>query len=86
MTVQGLIEAYKKNCPDGHFFDDETLEFFGDDLDNATVNLCTINTKDGAKAVWKYTANQRNAPVQPYISVHYFNALTFEEEEINDED
>lgn len=79
MTVQGLIKAYKKHNPNGHYFDDANLKFFGDDLENAAVKFCRIPIGNGTVAVWRYRAIQLNAPIQPYVSVRYFHAQTFEE-------
>ena len=79
MTVQGLIKAYKKHNPNGHYFDDANLKFFGDDLENATVKFCRIPIANGTVAVWRYRAVHLNAPIQPYVSVRYFHAQTFEE-------
>lgn len=81
MTAHELIKEYKKNRPHGHYFDDETLRFFGDDLKTATVELVNIKTTYGTIDAYKYTANQRNAPTQPYYHTAYFDADTFAEVE-----
>lgn len=79
MTAYELIKEYKKNRPHGHYFDDETLKFFGDDLKTATVELVNINTRYGMINAYKYTANQNNAVVQPCIHTTYFDAKTYAE-------
>lgn len=79
MTVNELIYKYKQHNTNGHFFDDETLKFFGDDLDTATVEDVIAVTSIGKKRCWKYKANQNNAPTQPYEKVAYFDHDNFHE-------
>jgi hypothetical protein len=42
MTAAGLKALYKRNAPEGHFFDRATMRFFGDSMRNFGV-------RDGGK-------------------------------------
>lgn len=79
MTVRELIYQYKRHNKNGHFFDSKTIRFFGDDLETATVEEVTAMTNIGPKRCWKYTANQDNAPVQPYLKTTYFDVENYHE-------
>lgn len=37
MTVRELIRQYKQRCPEGHFFDKDTMRAFGDTVENYGV-------------------------------------------------
>lgn len=37
VTVAELVKRYKRNFPDGHYFDTDTLEFWGDTMSNYGV-------------------------------------------------
>ena len=38
MTVKTLKKHYKKNFPEGHFFDKETLEYWGESINTMSIS------------------------------------------------
>lgn len=67
MSPTKLREEYRKHNPDGHFFDDATMEHWGDTMQNFGVN------DDGE--FWEL---YRKQPVKGGLqSSHYFHKQTF---------
>lgn len=80
MTPSELIRNYKATHPRGHFFDTETLSFFGERVSNMRVNdVKVVNSEGQLMRAYKLTSLQRNAPIKPFYSVHYFDQSTFDE-------
>jgi len=76
MTVYELKRRYQENNPEGHFFDKETMRFFGENL-------------SGMKVTGKgYVSDIRGCAHECYElatysrvfghSVHYFDTTTFQ--------
>lgn len=81
MDVQNLIQKYKKHNPDGHFFDKETLKFFGETLSSMYVykNKEKYTDSLGKEHIcWCLRSRQRNHPCGPQNAYHYFDHETFE--------
>jgi hypothetical protein len=83
MTVFDLRHLYECNNPDRHFFDRDTMRFFGDTMSNfgvrdggevKTITACGIETVD----VWEL---YRKHPVKSGLHGHcgYFSKSNFRE-------
>ena len=67
MSPTKLREEYRKRNPDGHFFDENTMSFFGDSMGNYIVH-----------DVGTYWELARKEPVKHGLqSSHYFHKETF---------
>jgi hypothetical protein len=54
MTVYEIKTLYKRNNPEGHFFDNKTMRFFGDTLKNFGVRdggIVKVTTENGVEDV-----------------------------------
>ena len=82
MTVPKLITKYYEHNPDGHFFDGETLSFFGELADE-------MRLADRTEVIEDYLGNQHECYVLvtyqhntpsfcPDFSYHYFDVKSFE--------
>ncbi len=82
MTPEKLIEEYYENNPDGHFFDEETLGFFGERVDEMRVEDETeiVEAWDGKEhECYVLVTYQHNAPsFCPAFAYHYFDVNNFE--------
>lgn len=68
MSPTKLRDEYRKRNPNGHFFTENTMAFFGDSMENYRVN--------DAGAYWEL---ERKEPVKNGLqSSHYFHKNTFE--------
>jgi hypothetical protein len=84
MTARDVKRGYEKyhrmNGTQGHFFDRDTMRFFGDTMSNFGVrDGCVINTYSGEQVeVWDL---YRRRPVNGGIHGHcaYFRKDTFQE-------
>jgi hypothetical protein len=45
MDAYELRDEYKKRCPEKHYFDIETLKFFGDTMKNYGVRQAFVTVK-----------------------------------------
>ena len=82
ITVNQLINGYKQNRPDGHFFDDDTLKFFGERKSDMKVSRDLVKVKDyrgNEHTCYELKTKQRKAPGGPKDSYHYFDTTTFDE-------
>lgn len=75
MTVRELIEKHTKNFPDSHYFDKETLQFFGERISEMRVLKQTVINIDGREC-YVLSSYQRNIGKRHYS---YFDVNTFEE-------
>jgi len=79
MTPQEFIKRYKKKHPESHFFDEDTLEFFGEQISemklSGPVNYI-VNGED--TEVYILDTHQHNAPGGPVWKSHFFRANDFE--------
>lgn len=80
MTVAGLMSGYKRTHPDGHWFDEATLEFFGEKTYEMHVSkrrYCRDVTTGEEFFAWILTSRQRARPGRPLFHTA-FDAKTFE--------
>lgn len=76
MTVYRLKEEYQKNHPEGHFFDHDTLKFFGERESEMRVLKQKANI-DGREC-YILSSLQRKYPGGPRRIWHYFDTETFD--------
>ena len=81
-SVYGLISAYQSKHPTGHFFDRETLKFFGERIsemrllkDRATVTDCCGEKHE----CYVLSSLQRKHPAGPTRAYHYFDVETIDD-------
>lgn len=52
ITVRNLIQQYRAHNPEGHFFDRDTLKYFGESIHRMKVNgKGVIETRDGESRI-----------------------------------
>ena len=80
MKVEDLIINYKEHNPEGHFFDEDTLYFFGEDISEMWIDdePKLIEAYSGEYLCWVLNTIQHNAPegCDP-IKEHYFDVETY---------
>ena len=82
MNVHNLIVDYKNNNPRGHFFDRETLKFFGERESEMRVLKRTVVITDSTGDVhecYVLSSLQRKAPGGPKRAYFYFDTNSFKE-------
>ncbi len=80
-NINEFIKAYYEKNPDGHYFDPETLKFFGECLSEMRLLKKTVKIKDiSGKEYEAYVISrlQRNHPGGPRRTYAYFDADTLE--------
>lgn len=80
-TVHGLIDAYKTKRPDGHFFDHDTLKFFGERISEMRLlkNRETVTDVSGEKhECYVLSSLQRKNPLGPRRKYTYFDVETLD--------
>ena len=78
-SVYGLKEAYEAKYPNRHFFDKETLKFFGERMSEMRISKGTkvITDIDGNKIeCYELSSLQRNHPLGARRVYHYFDVNT----------
>lgn len=81
MTVYGLMDGYKANNRSGHFFDSDTLKFFGERISEMRVLKATEKIKTYSGEIhecYVLSSLQRKNPSGPKRAYHYFDINTFE--------
>lgn len=81
MTVYELKRNYYKNNPDGHFFDRDTLRFFGERMSDMRVLKNTVIIKDyrgNDHECYCLSSYQRKHPCGPTRAYHYFDVKDFD--------
>jgi len=81
-TVYGLRDAYYEKHPHGHFFDHDTLKFFGETMSSMRVlkDRATITDSMGEKHIcYILSSLQRKHPCGPRRKYHYFDIETLED-------
>ena len=81
MEVYQLIREYYRNEPDGHFFDRQTLKWFGERISEMRVLKGTRKIKDyrgNEHEVYVLSSLQRNHPIKPTRAYHYFDTEPFQ--------
>lgn len=82
MQPYELRDNYYAKHPDGHFFDPETLKFFGERWSDMKISHDLVEIKDyrgNPHICYELVTKQRNAPGGTKTSYHYFDRDTFDE-------
>lgn len=82
MTAYKLIQNYYAKNPHGHFFDHDTLKFFGERKSEMRVLKGTVNIMDYSGEVhecYMLSSLQRKHPLGARRVYHYFDVNTFED-------
>lgn len=81
MTVRELIKEYKRTHEDEHFFDTNTLNYWGEKINKMRISSEIKNVKDfdgTIRQCYMISVNQDKAPTQPFKVRHYFEVSTFD--------
>ena len=80
MTPYKLEMLHKNNHPTSHFFDDDTLKFFGERKSEMRVLQKTEIVKgySGTHECYVLSSKQHKHPSGPRRVYHYFDVKTFE--------
>lgn len=81
MTVSKLINEYQSKHPHGHFFDRDTLKFFGERISEMRVlqGIAIVEDYSGEKhKCYVLSSLQRKAPSGAKRTYHYFDTTTFD--------
>ena len=78
-SVRRFISEYQKNCPEGKFFNETWLDFFGEKIENMYLCPGTVSAEDydGVHECYKLSTYQKNNPFGPQRAFFYFDAETF---------
>lgn len=82
MEVWQLIRNYYQNNPHGHYFDTDTLRFFGERKSEMRVLKGTVTVKDisgNEHVCYCLSSLQRNYPGGPRRKYTWFDAKNFNE-------
>lgn len=82
MNVYTLRDRYYQNNPDGHFFDHDTLKFFGETMSSMRVLTKTdkIRGYDGTvHECYCFSTLQRKYPGGARRAYHWFDINTYDE-------
>lgn len=80
-SVYGLMSAHKRTHPDSHFFDSDTLKFFGETVSSMRLLKGTVKVTDilGEKHnCYVLSSLQRKPLAGPRCIHHYFDVDTLE--------
>lgn len=79
-TVGDLVHAYKQAHPNGHFFDEDTLKFFGKRRSDMRLLKDTQKIRDicgDEHTCYVISTIQRpGPPLRPRRKYHYFDTTT----------
>ena len=81
-NIHDFIKDYTEKRPDGHYFDRDTLKFFGERLSDMRVFKKTKTKEDyrGKKHICYVVSRlQRNHPNGPTRTRAFFDVETFED-------
>jgi len=82
MTINKLIKAYYEKHPDGHYFDKDTLRFFGERISDMYVLKDTVKIKDYSgeeRECYIVSRLQRNYPGGARRTYAYFDVETLDD-------
>lgn len=82
MTVETLKREYERNHPQGHFFDRETLRWFGERFSEMRVLKAKALIKDyyGEEHLCYILSSVQRPPWgKPFRKYHYFDVETFDD-------
>lgn len=80
-TIYDLVREYKRNNPNGHYFDRETLKFFGETLSSMYLYKKPIKVTDvcgNTRTVYVISKWQRNHPAGRRKTYDYFDVNTLD--------
>lgn len=80
-SVDGLIAAYKRAHPNGHYFDHDTLKFFGERISDMRLlkNRETVTDTSGEKHdCYVLSSLQRKNPMGAKRKYTYFDVETLD--------
>lgn len=80
MHVYTLISQYYNHNPHGHYFDHDTLKFFGERVSEMRILKERVNVTDYSGAIhecYVLSKYQRNHPCGPRRVYAYFDVNTF---------
>ena len=78
-NIDEFIKAYYEKNPDGHYFDQETLKFFGERLSDMRLLKKTVKIKDirgVEREAYVISRLQRKHPGGPRRTYAYFDVNT----------
>lgn len=81
MDIYVLKSRYEGKHPHGHFFDADTLKFFGERLSEMRVLKGTVKIKDICNEeheCYVVSSYQRKCPSGPCRAYHYFDVETYD--------
>lgn len=81
-SVYGLIGAYQQKHPNGHFFDSDTLRFFGERISEMRLLKGTTEVTDSLGQVhtcYCLSSLQRKHPIGPRRKYHFFDVETLDD-------
>lgn len=81
MTIYEFVDKYRKAQPDGHFFDPQTLKFFGERLSEMRVlkGTAMLECDDGkTRECYRISSLQRKHPCGPRRSYAFFDVKTLD--------
>ncbi len=81
MSVWKFIQLYNEKNPNGHFFDRDTLRFFGERRSDMRVLQNTsefISSIDKIHTCYTLSTLQRNNPAGTRRKYHYFDVDTMQ--------
>lgn len=81
-NVYGLVSRYEAKHPDGHYFDRDTLKFFGETLSTMRLLKGTVTITDvsGEKhECYVLSKLQKKHPLGPRRVYAYFDIDTFDD-------
>ena len=80
-NIDEFIRAYYKKNPEGHYFDPETLNFFGERVSDMRLLKKTVKVKDISGVeheAYVISRLQRNHPGGPRRTRAYFDIYTLD--------
>ena len=81
-NIHSFINDYYAKHPNGHYFDKDTLKFFGERLSDMRINK-TIEVKEDSQGIkhncYVISRLQRNHPAGPQRTLAYFDVETLED-------
>ena len=81
-SVYGLRDAYYEKNPNGHYFDRDTLKFFGESFSSMRLLKGTVKIKDISgeeHECYVLSSLQRKHPAGPRRKYTYFDVHTIED-------
>lgn len=81
-TAYDLRSAYRAKQPNGHFFDEDTLRFFGERMSEMRLlkGTCTVTDISGReRTCYCLSSLQRKCPLGPRRKYHYFDIETLDD-------